>query len=80
MIVCDRCGEPVYFQSSFELKTKQEIKLEEGKMYPASVKPFWDCPINYDLCQECLNDVLKNLREFINQGKFKGELEGGSNG
>lgn len=77
MIVCDRCGEPVYYQSSLALKTKQEIKMEPGKMYPASVEPFWDCDINYDLCQECLNDVLNNLREFINQGKFNGELNNG---
>ena len=75
MITCDRCGKPVHYQSSFALKIKQQIKKEPGNMYPASVNPFWDNDINYDLCQECLNDVLKNLIEFINQGKFNGELK-----
>jgi hypothetical protein len=49
--------------------------MEPGMMYPASDKPFWDCDINYDLCQECLLDVLNNLREFVEQGKFNGELK-----
>lgn len=75
MITCDRCGKPVCYQSSFALKIKQPTKMEPGKMYPASVEPFWDYDINYDLCQECLNDVLKKLREFIGQGKFNGELK-----
>lgn len=77
MLVCDRCGKPVCIQTSFIAKTKQAIKMEPGKMYPASVKPFWNCNIKYDLCQECLDDVLKNLREFVNQGKFNGELNNG---
>ena len=77
MIVCDRCGEPVDYPSSLALKTKQAIKFEPGKMYPASVEPFLNCDIKYDLCQECLDDVLKNLSEFVNKGKFKGELNNG---
>lgn len=77
MIVCDRCGKPVYNQASLTAKIKSVIKMEPKKMYPASVDPFVDYDIKYDLCQECLYDVLKNLRKFIDQGKFKGELNNG---
>lgn len=77
MIVCDRCGKPVYLKENFTAKIKSLIKMEEGKMYPATHDPFIDYDITYDLCQECLDDVLKNLREFVNQGKFNGELNNG---
>lgn len=77
MIVCDRCGKPVYNQASITAKIKSEIKMEPNKMYPASFDPFVDYDIKYDLCQECLDDVLKNLREFICQGKFNGDLNNG---
>ena len=77
MIVCDRCGKPVYLKENFTAKIKSLIKMEEGKMYPATSNPFIDYDIHYDFCQECLDDVLKNFREFVNQGKFKGELNNG---
>lgn len=77
MIVCDRCGKPVYHQANFNAKIKSVIKMEPNKMYPASFDPFVDYDIKYDLCQECLDDTLKNLREFVDQGKFKGELNNG---
>lgn len=77
MIVCDRCGKPVYNQANLTAKIKSLIKKEPNKMYPASFDPFVDYDIKYDLCQECLDDVLKNLREFVNQGKFKGDLNNG---
>ena len=77
MIVCDRCGKPVYNQANLTAKIKSEIKMEPNKVYPALFDPFVDYDIKYDLCQECLDDVLKNLREFVNQGKFKGELNNG---
>lgn len=77
MIVCDRCGKPVYNQANFNAKIKSEIKMEPSRLYPASYNPFIDYNINYDLCEECLDDVLKNLREFVNQGKFNGELNNG---
>jgi len=77
MIVCDRCGKPVYKQASLTAKIKIESKMEPDKMYNAPLDTFFDYDIKYDLCQECLDDVLKNLREFIYQGKFKGELNNG---
>lgn len=77
MIVCDRCGKPVYLKANFTAKIKMSIKMVEGKLYPATQNPFIDYDIHYDFCQECLDDVLKNLREFVNQGKFKGELNNG---
>lgn len=75
MIVCDRCGKPVYHNANFTAKIKQLIKMKEGILYPATHNPFIDYDIHYDFCQECLDDVLKNLREFVNQGKFNGELK-----
>lgn len=75
MIVCDRCGKPVYHHDNFTAKIKTLIKMEEGKLYPASSFPYVDYDIHYDFCQECLDDVLKKLREFVNQGKFNGELK-----
>jgi len=80
MIVCDRCGKPVYKQASLTAKIKYLFKMVPNKMYDAQLDTCTDYDIKYDLCQECLDDVLKNLRKFIYQGKFKGELEGGSNG
>lgn len=77
MIVCDKCGKPVYLQSNFTAKIKMLIKMEEGKLYPATQDPFIDYDIHYDFCQECLDDVLKNLREFVYQEKFKGDLNNG---
>lgn len=77
MIVCDRCGKPVYLQANFTAKIKLLIKMKEGKLYPATKDLFNDYDIHYDFCQECLDDVLKNLREFVNQGKFKGDLNNG---
>ncbi len=76
MIVCDRCGKPIYLKENFTAKIKSLIKMEEG-MYPTTRNPFIDYDIHYDFCQECLDDVLKNFREFVNQGKFKGELNNG---
>lgn len=75
MIVCDRCGKPVCTKNSLITKVKTFIKMEPGKMYPASFDPVVESEKYYDLCQECLGDVLKNLREFVNQGKFNGELK-----
>ena len=75
MIVCDRCGKPVYLKENFTAKIKSLIKMQEGKMYPAKSHPFIDYDIHYDFCQECLDDVLKNFREFVKQGKFNGELK-----
>lgn len=75
MIVCDRCGKPVYLKENFTAKIKTSIKMVEGKLYPSTQYPFFDYDIHYDFCQECLDDVLKNLREFVNQGKFNGELK-----
>jgi hypothetical protein len=75
MIVCDRCGKPVYHKENFTAKLKMLIKMEEGKLYPSTQDPFFDYDIHYDFCQECLDDVLKNLREFVKQGKFNGELK-----
>lgn len=77
MIVCDRCGKPVYNRANLTAKIKSEIKTEPNKLYNAIFPPFVDYDIKYDLCQECLDDVLKNLREFIHQGKFYGELNNG---
>ena len=77
MIVCDRCGKPVYHHDNFTAKIKSLIKMVEGKLYPATQDPFIDYDIHYDFCQECLDDVLKNLREFVNQGKFNGDLNNG---
>lgn len=77
MIVCDRCGKPVYHKANLTAKIKAVIKMEPNMLYPASSNPFIDYDITYDLCQECLDDVLKNLREFVNQGKFNGELNNG---
>lgn len=77
MIVCDRCGKPIYLKANFTAKIKMSIKMVEGKFYPATQDPFIEDNIHYDFCQECLDDVLKNLREFVNQGKFNGELNNG---
>lgn len=77
MIVCDRCGKPVEFQASLITKTKTLIKKEPNRMYPASFDPCFKGEKHYDLCQECLYDVQKNLREFVNQGKFNAELNNG---
>lgn len=77
MIVCDRCGKPVYLQANLTAKIKYAFKMVPNRLYPASSDPFIDYDIKYDLCQECLDDVLKNLREFVNQGKFKEELNNG---
>ena len=77
MIVCDRCGKPVECKSSFIVKTKKVVKMEPGIMHPASVDPYFNCETHYDLCQECLDDVLNNLSEFIAQGKFNGEMNNG---
>lgn len=77
MIVCDRCGKPVYLKENFNVKIKMLIKMVEGKLCPATQDPFIDYTIHYDFCQECLDAVLKNLREFVNQGKFNGELNNG---
>lgn len=77
MIVCDKCGKPVYYKANFTVKIKTLIKMIEGKMYPATQDSFIDYDIHYDFCQECLDDVLKNLKEFVNQGKFNGDLNNG---
>lgn len=77
MIVCDRCGKPVYLKANFTAKVKMLIKMEEGKLYPSTQNSSVDYDIHYDFCQECLDDVLKNLREFVKQGKFNGELNNG---
>ena len=77
MIVCDRCGKPVYLQANLTAKIKAEIKMVPGRLYPALSDTFFDYDIKYDLCQECLDDVLKNLREFVKQGKFNAELNNG---
>lgn len=77
MIVCDRCGKPVVYKSSLITKFKISTldKLEPGRLYPAPLNLYNENETHYDLCQECLDDVLKNLREFVNQGKFNGELK-----
>lgn len=77
MIVCDRCGKPVAFQESLIMIRKIDTfaQKEPGRSYPASFDPCIKTETHYDLCQECLYDVLKNLIEFVNQGKFKGELK-----
>jgi uncharacterized cysteine cluster protein YcgN (CxxCxxCC family) len=77
MIVCDRCGKPVYHKSNFTAKIKALIKTKECKLHPTSSDTFIDYDIHYDFCQECLDDVIKNLREFAHQGKFNGELNNG---
>ena len=77
MIVCDRCGKRVYHKANLTAKIKSVIKTEPNKSYNASFDTFVDYDIHYDLCQECLDAVLKNLREFIYQGKFNGELNNG---
>lgn len=79
MIVCDRCGKQIAFQSSLIMERKTDVlaKMETGRIYPASFDPFIKSETHFDLCQECLDDVFKNLREFVNQGKFKGELNNG---
>lgn len=77
MIVCDKCGKPVYNKANLTVKIKSEIKMERNKLYNAIFPSFVDYDIKYDLCQKCLDDVLKNLREFIHQGKFYGELNNG---
>ena len=75
MIVCDRCGKSFCHQGNLTAKIKAVVKMEPNRMYPASHSHFIDYDIKYDLCQECLDDVLNNLREFVNQGKFNGELK-----
>lgn len=77
MIVCDRCGKPVEYKSSFIVKTKKLVKVEPGIMPVLPVDPYIECENHYDLCQECLDKVLNNLREFVNQGKFNAELNNG---
>ena len=78
MIVCDRCGKPVKFQSSLITKRTDyvHVKKESGRLYPASLGCI-ESATHYDLCQECLDDALENLSEFVKQGKFKMELNNG---
>ena len=78
MIVCDRCGKPVEYKSSLITKRTDNVPLkkESGKLYPASSLCI-ESETNYDLCQECLDDALENLSEFVKQGKFKMELNNG---
>lgn len=50
MIVCDRCGKPVYLQANLTAKIKAEIKMVPGRLYPALSDTFLDYDIKYDLC------------------------------
>lgn len=67
MIVCDKCKKPLFYGASLELLLHEHV-------YPEDVEK------KYDFCDSCMQELLKNIRVFINQGKFNGELEGGSNG
>jgi hypothetical protein len=80
MIVCDKCKKPVFYGESLNLDYIVKRELSPGQMYPADMRPFVDMKEKYDLCASCMQEVLKNIRAFINEGKFNGELEGGSNG
>ena len=77
MIVCDRCGKPVEYKSSFTVKIKKLVNVEPGIMSVSTVDPYIEYENHYDLCQECLDNVLNNLSEFITQGKFNAELNNG---
>lgn len=78
MIVCDRCGKPVNYQSSLKTKCMYNVprKKEPSRLYPASYGCI-EYENHYDLCQECLEDALENLSEFVKQGKFNAELNNG---
>lgn len=80
MIVCDKCKKPVFYGESLNLDYIVKRELSPEQMYPADMRPFMDMKEKFDLCASCMQEVLGNIRAFINQGKFKGELEGGSNG
>ena len=79
MIVCDRCGKQIAFHSSLIMEIKTDLlgKMKPGRMYTASFDHFVKSETHYDLCQECLDDVFKNLSKFVKQWKFKGELNNG---
>ena len=80
MIVCDKCKKPVFYGESLNLAYIVKRELSPEQMYPAYMQPFMNMKVKYDLCASCMQEVLENIRDFINQGKFKGELESGSNG
>ena len=80
MIVCDKCKKPVFYGETLNLDYIVKRELLPEQMYPADLQPFMNMKERYDLCASCMQDVLKNIRAFINQGKFNGELEGSSNG
>lgn len=80
MIVCDKCKKPVFYGETLNLDYIVKRELLPEQMYPADLQPFMNMKERYDLCTSCMQEVLKNIRAFINQGKFNGELEGSSNG
>ena len=77
MIVCDRCGKPVFYAPKVEIKYVIQREFEPNQMYPAGLDPFQNQSLRYDLCEECRNEFVKNCDNFIRQGKFNGELENG---
>lgn len=77
MIVCDRCGKPLFYAPKVEIKYVIQREFEPNKMYPAGLDPFQNSYLRYDLCEECRNEFIKECDNFIRQGKFKRELENG---